>query len=113
MAVKRTEVTNELLYETLKAIQSTLARHSDDLREIKERAAAPDPVASQSPIAESAFPTRSHLLHSRIFAWAQAIATGSRVDVHPAAEFKWHQAPNPAGVVWSGVVANPDRKPRR
>ncbi len=37
MAVKRTEVTNELLYETLKAIQSTLARHSDDLREIKER----------------------------------------------------------------------------
>ena len=37
MAVKRTEVTNELIYETLKAIQGTLARHSDDLREIKER----------------------------------------------------------------------------
>jgi hypothetical protein len=37
MAVKRTEVTNELLYETLKQIQGTLARHSDDLREIKER----------------------------------------------------------------------------
>ena len=37
MAVKRTEITNELLYETLKQIQGTLARHSDDLREIKER----------------------------------------------------------------------------
>jgi predicted nucleic acid-binding Zn-ribbon protein len=37
MVVKRTEVTNELIYETLKAIQATLARHSDDLREIKER----------------------------------------------------------------------------
>ena len=37
MSVKRTEVTNELIYETLKAIQGTLARHSDDLREIKER----------------------------------------------------------------------------
>ena len=31
------EVTNELLYETLKAIQSTLARHGEELREIKER----------------------------------------------------------------------------
>ena len=37
MSVKRTEVTNELIYETLKAIQGTLARHGDDLREIKER----------------------------------------------------------------------------
>lgn len=36
-ADKRTEVTSELLYETLKAIQATQARHSDDLREIKER----------------------------------------------------------------------------
>ena len=34
---KRAEVTNELLFETLKAIQATQARHSDDLREIKER----------------------------------------------------------------------------
>ena len=37
MAEKRTEVTNELIYEALKAIQATLARQSDDLREIKER----------------------------------------------------------------------------
>ena len=37
VAEKRTEVTNELLFETLKAIQATLARHGDDLREIKER----------------------------------------------------------------------------
>jgi predicted nucleic acid-binding Zn-ribbon protein len=37
MVVKRTEVTNELIYETLKQIQATQARHSDDLREIKER----------------------------------------------------------------------------
>ncbi|MCA3442925.1 MAG: hypothetical protein INF52_06050 [Rhodobacter sp.] len=36
-ADKRAEVTNELIYETLKAIQVTLARHSEDLREIKER----------------------------------------------------------------------------
>ena len=36
-ADKRTEVTNELIYETLRAIQGTLARHGDDLREIKER----------------------------------------------------------------------------
>ena len=36
-AEKRAEVTNELLYETLKAIQATLVRHGDDLREIKER----------------------------------------------------------------------------
>jgi predicted nucleic acid-binding Zn-ribbon protein len=33
----RGEVTNELLFETLKAIQATLSRHSDDLREIKGR----------------------------------------------------------------------------
>jgi predicted nucleic acid-binding Zn-ribbon protein len=37
MVVKRTEVTNELLYETLKAIQGTLARIGDDMREVKER----------------------------------------------------------------------------
>ena len=36
-ADKRAEVTNELIYETLKAIQVTLARNSEDLREIKER----------------------------------------------------------------------------
>lgn len=36
-ADKRAEVTNELLFETLKAIQGTLARHGEDLREIKER----------------------------------------------------------------------------
>ena len=36
-AEKRAEITNELLYETLKAIQATLVRHGDDLREIKER----------------------------------------------------------------------------
>ena len=36
-ADKRAEVTNELLFKTLKAIQATQARHSDDLREIKER----------------------------------------------------------------------------
>jgi predicted nucleic acid-binding Zn-ribbon protein len=36
-ADKRAEVTNELIYEALKAIQVTLARHSEDLREIKER----------------------------------------------------------------------------
>jgi predicted nucleic acid-binding Zn-ribbon protein len=36
-AEKRGEVSNELLLETLKAIQATLARQSDDLREIKER----------------------------------------------------------------------------
>lgn len=36
-ADKRAEVTNELLFETLKAIQGTLARHGDDLRDIKER----------------------------------------------------------------------------
>jgi septal ring factor EnvC (AmiA/AmiB activator) len=34
---KRADVTNELLLETLKAIQATLARHGDDLRDIKER----------------------------------------------------------------------------
>ena len=37
MVVKRTEVTNELIYEPLKAIQGTLARISDDMREVKER----------------------------------------------------------------------------
>ena len=36
-AEKRSEISNEVLFETLKAIQVTLARHSDDLREIKER----------------------------------------------------------------------------
>ena len=37
MAVGREAVSNELLFETLKAIQATLVRQSDDLREIKER----------------------------------------------------------------------------
>lgn len=37
MAVGREPVSNELLYETLKAIQATLVRHGEDLREIKER----------------------------------------------------------------------------
>ena len=37
MAVGREAVSNELLYETLKAIQATLVRHGEDLREIKER----------------------------------------------------------------------------
>lgn len=36
-ADKRGEVTNELIFESLKAIQATQARHSEDLREIKER----------------------------------------------------------------------------
>jgi predicted nucleic acid-binding Zn-ribbon protein len=36
-ADKRGEITNELIFETLKAIQATQARHSEDLREIKER----------------------------------------------------------------------------
>lgn len=36
-ADKRAEVTNDLLYETLKTIQATLVRHGEDLREIKER----------------------------------------------------------------------------
>ena len=34
---ERAEITNELIFETLKAIQRTLARHTDDLHEIKER----------------------------------------------------------------------------
>ena len=34
---KRAEVTNELLLETLKAIQGTLTRRVDDLHEVKER----------------------------------------------------------------------------
>lgn len=37
MVTKRTEVTNDLLFETLKSIQSMLVRQADDLREIKER----------------------------------------------------------------------------
>ena len=37
MAVGHEAVSNEFLYETLKAIQATLVRHGDDLREIKER----------------------------------------------------------------------------
>jgi predicted nucleic acid-binding Zn-ribbon protein len=36
-AEKRENVTMELIFETLKAIQATQARHSADLREIKER----------------------------------------------------------------------------
>ena len=34
---KRAEVTNELLLETLKAIQGTLTRLVDDIHEVKER----------------------------------------------------------------------------
>lgn len=37
MAERRGDVTNELIFETLKAIQGTLARHTEDLLEIKER----------------------------------------------------------------------------
>ena len=37
MAERRAEITNELIFETLKAIQGTLARHGADLLEIKER----------------------------------------------------------------------------
>lgn len=37
MSVGRETVTNELIFETLKAIQATQARHSEDFREIKER----------------------------------------------------------------------------
>ena len=37
MAVGHEAVSNELLYEPLTAIQATLVRHGDDLREIKER----------------------------------------------------------------------------
>ena len=36
-AEKRAEITSELIYQTLKAIQATQARHTDDLHEIKER----------------------------------------------------------------------------
>jgi hypothetical protein len=36
-ADKRAEVTNELLLETLKAIQGTLTRLVDDMHEVKER----------------------------------------------------------------------------
>ena len=35
--VDRGAVTNELIYETLKTMQATLARHTEDLREIKGR----------------------------------------------------------------------------
>ena len=37
MPAPRDEITNELIFERLRAIQQTLARHSGDLREIKER----------------------------------------------------------------------------
>lgn len=37
MSVNRDTVTNELLFETLKAIQVTLGRHGEELREIKGR----------------------------------------------------------------------------
>lgn len=33
----RDTITNELIYETLKVMQATLAGHTDDLREIKGR----------------------------------------------------------------------------
>ncbi|MFN3642426.1 MAG: hypothetical protein ACK4TB_05810 [Gemmobacter sp.] len=36
-ADKRSEVSNELLFELLKAIQATQARHSQDFIEVKER----------------------------------------------------------------------------
>jgi len=36
-ADKRAEVTNELLFETLKSMQSTLSRIIDDIHEVKER----------------------------------------------------------------------------
>jgi regulator of replication initiation timing len=37
MSVKRTEVTNELIFETLKTMQRNLARIADDVHDIKER----------------------------------------------------------------------------
>ncbi len=37
MVEPRAEIANELIFERLKAIQGTLARHSDELRAIKER----------------------------------------------------------------------------
>ena len=36
-ADKRAEVTNELIFETLKAIQGSLSRLVDDMHEVKER----------------------------------------------------------------------------
>jgi predicted nuclease with TOPRIM domain len=36
-ADKRAEVTNELIYETLKTMQGTLMRLVDDMHEVKER----------------------------------------------------------------------------
>jgi len=72
------------------------------LREIKERGVVLLRVATRSPIAESACPMRFALLHSRIFAGAKAAAAALRVDVQGVAEFKWHQASNPAGVVRKG-----------
>jgi predicted nucleic acid-binding Zn-ribbon protein len=36
-ADKRAEVTNELIYETLKTMQGTLTRLVDDMHEVKER----------------------------------------------------------------------------
>jgi len=69
------------------------------LREIKERELVLHLVATRSSIAETACPMRSALLHSRIFAGAQAVATALRVDVNRTAEFKWQQASNPAGAV--------------
>jgi hypothetical protein len=83
------------------------------LRKIKEQVFAPHSVASPTPIAESAFPKRTELLLSRIFARTQTAATPLRVDVRPAAEFKSNQAPNPAGVVRSGGSAIPDSMPQQ
>jgi hypothetical protein len=74
------------------------------LREIKERALVLRRVATRSRIAGSAYAMRSDLLHSRIFAGAQAAAIALCVDAHRAAEFKWHQASNPAGVVRKGEL---------
>ena len=36
-ADKRAEVTNDLLFETLKGIQATLSKIVDDMHEVKER----------------------------------------------------------------------------
>jgi hypothetical protein len=80
-----------------------LQQHAAEvLREIKERALVLLRVATRSPIAESACPRCFPLLHSRIFAGAQAAAAALRVDVRGVAEFKWHQASNPAGAVREG-----------
>lgn len=37
MAERRSEITKELIFKTLKALQATLARHTEDLLEFKDR----------------------------------------------------------------------------